>query len=220
MVVNDLGGEPTATGADAGPAQQVVDEIVAAGGQAVANYDDIATWAGGEALVDQAVDDFGGLDVLVNNAGILRDRMSFNMNEEEWDAVIAVHLKGHFAVAASRRGVLAGEGEGDRRARPARRSSTPPASRASTATPARSNYAAAKAGIASMTIVMARELERLGVRVNAIAPVAPHPPHRGARRRPHEARRERVRPLRSRERRGRRRAGSRPTWRTASTDRS
>ena len=98
-MVNDVGGAADGSGADAGPAQQVVDEIVAAGGDAVANADDISTWAGAEALVDQAFDHFGRLDVVINNAGILRDRLSFNMTEEEWDSVIAVHLKGHFAVA-------------------------------------------------------------------------------------------------------------------------
>ncbi len=99
VVVNDLGGEASGEGADQRPAQQVVDEIVAAGGQAAANYDNIAIWDGGAALVAQAVDEFGGLDVLINNAGILRDKMSFNMNEDEWDVVIDVHLKGHFVTS-------------------------------------------------------------------------------------------------------------------------
>ena len=99
VVVNDLGGESSGEGADQRPAQQVADEIVAAGGRAVANFDNIATWDGGQALVAQAVDELGGLDVLINNAGILRDKMSFNMTEEEWDAVINVHLKGHFVTS-------------------------------------------------------------------------------------------------------------------------
>ena len=97
VVVNDLGGSGAGEGADQTPAQQVVDEIKAVGGDAVANYDDCATWSGGEAMVEQAVDTFGALDVLICNAGILRDKMSFNMTEEEFDAVIRVHLKGHFA---------------------------------------------------------------------------------------------------------------------------
>src|SRR5712692_8131155 len=99
VVVNDLGGEATGEGHDRSPAQLVADEIAAAGGRATANYDDIATWAGGQAVVSRAVDTFGGLDVLVNTAGILRDKMSFNMDEAEWDAVIKVHLKGHFSTS-------------------------------------------------------------------------------------------------------------------------
>jgi NAD(P)-dependent dehydrogenase (short-subunit alcohol dehydrogenase family) len=171
VVVNDLGGARTGEGADRGPAQEVVDEIVAAGGTAAANGDDVSTWDGGRALIDQAVDTFGGLDVLVNNAGILRDKMSFNMDEAEWDAVIAVHLKGHFCpsrFAAAHWRVRSKEtGE--------------PVGAAIVNTSSESglygnagqlNYAAAKAGIAAMTIVLARELERAGVRVNAIAPVA------------------------------------------------
>ena len=99
VVVNDLGGAATGEGRDAGPAAQVVEEIRAAGGEAVANTDDISGWAGAEALVGQALETWGRLDVLINNAGILRDRMSFNMDEADWDAVINVQLKGHFARA-------------------------------------------------------------------------------------------------------------------------
>src|SRR5687767_6584928 len=97
VVVNDLGGEMDGSGRSTGPAQDVVDEIVAAGGEAVANGDDISSWDGAASLVQQAVDTFGRLDVLINNAGILRDRMLANMTEAEWDAVIQVHLKGTFA---------------------------------------------------------------------------------------------------------------------------
>ena len=119
VVVNDLGGSRDGTGADAGPAQEVVDEIKAAGGEAAANTDDISSWDGAASLVQQAIDTFGRLDVLVNNAGILRDRMLFSMTEEEWDAVIRVHLKGTFApshhAAAYWREQLEG-GRGGRRA--------------------------------------------------------------------------------------------------------
>src|SRR5437588_5725717 len=97
VVINDLGGEWDGTGQDTRPAQQVADEIKAMGGEAAANYDNVATWDGAQKLVNQAIDTFGDLDILVNNAGILRDRTIFNMSEEEWDAVINVHLKGHFS---------------------------------------------------------------------------------------------------------------------------
>ena len=97
VVVNDLGGSGAGEGADQTPAQLVVDEIKAGGGDGVANYDDCASWSGAEGMVQQAIDTFGGLDVLICNAGILRDKMSFNMSEEEFDSVIRVHLKGHFA---------------------------------------------------------------------------------------------------------------------------
>jgi NAD(P)-dependent dehydrogenase (short-subunit alcohol dehydrogenase family) len=97
VVVNDVGVALDGSGAEAAPAQQVVDEIAAAGGQAVANYDDVADWTGAQRLIETAVEQFGGLDVLVNNAGFLRDRMLANLGEDEWDAVIRVHLKGHFA---------------------------------------------------------------------------------------------------------------------------
>ena len=171
VVVNDLGGAATGEGADQSPAQQVVDEIIAGGGEAVANFDDIASWAGAEALVGQAVDQFGGLDVLVNNAGILRDRMSFSMAEEEWDLVVNVHMKGHFCTTHFA-GVYWRQRAKD---------TGDPADGVIVNTASESglygnagqvNYAAAKAGIAAMTIVVARELERYGVRVNAIAPVA------------------------------------------------
>jgi NAD(P)-dependent dehydrogenase (short-subunit alcohol dehydrogenase family) len=171
VVVNDLGGGATGEGADRTPAQQVVDEIVAAGGRATANYDDCSTWAGGEALVEQAVRELGGLDVLVNNAGILRDKMSFNMTEDEWDSVIRVHLKGHFAptrfAAAYWRARNKETGEPVNAAIVNTSSDSGLYGNAGQA-----NYAAAKAGIAALTIVLARELHRIGVRVNAIAPIA------------------------------------------------
>ena len=171
VVVNDVGGAADGSGADAGPAQQVVDEIEAAGGVAVANTDDISTWAGADALVDQAVEVFGGLDVVINNAGILRDRLSFNMTEAEWDAVIAVHLKGHFAV--SHHAAAWWRQRSKETGQPVGAAIVNTASESGLyGNAGQANYAAAKAGIASMTIVMARELERIGVRVNAIAPVA------------------------------------------------
>jgi NAD(P)-dependent dehydrogenase (short-subunit alcohol dehydrogenase family) len=171
VVVNDLGGSTGGEGSDATPAEQVVAEITAQGGRAIVNSDSVSSWKGAEALVQQAVDTFGGLDVLINNAGILRDKMSFNMDEAEWDSVVDVHLKGHFApsrfAAAYWRAKAKETGEGVN------------AKIVNTASESglygnagQANYAAAKAGIASMTIVMARELERSGVRVNAIAPVA------------------------------------------------
>jgi NAD(P)-dependent dehydrogenase (short-subunit alcohol dehydrogenase family) len=171
VVVNDLGGARTGEGSDVGPAQQVVDEIVAAGGRAAANTNDCSSWTGAEEMVNQAVETFGSLDVLVNNAGILRDKMSFNMTEEEWDAVIKVHLKGHFAPARfagaywRQKSKETGESVNAKVVNTASESGL-------YGNAGQANYAAAKAGIASMTIVLARELERFGVRVNCIAPVA------------------------------------------------
>jgi NAD(P)-dependent dehydrogenase (short-subunit alcohol dehydrogenase family) len=171
VVVNDLGGARTGEGTDAGPAQQVVDEITAAGGKAAANTDDISSWAGAESVVQQAVNTFGGLDVLVNNAGILRDKMSFNMTEDEWDAVIKVHLKGHFA--PSHFAAAYWRQKSKDTSAPVNAKIVNTASESGLyGNAGQANYAAAKAGIAAMTIVLARELERAGVRVNAIAPVA------------------------------------------------
>ena len=171
VVVNDLGGASDGAGSDATPAQQVVDEIAAKGGRAVANYDSVSSWSGAEAMVQQAVDAFGDLDVLVNNAGILRDKMSFNMDEAEWDAVIDVHLKGHFA--PSRFAAAYWRAKSKESGAPVNAKIVNTASESGLyGNAGQVNYAAAKAGIASMTIVMARELERIGVRVNAICPVA------------------------------------------------
>jgi NAD(P)-dependent dehydrogenase (short-subunit alcohol dehydrogenase family) len=170
VVVNDLGVTTDGNGKETGPAHDVVAEIIAAGGEAVANTDDISTWAGAENIVKQAIDTFGGLHVLVNNAGILRDKMLVNMSEAEWDAVIQVHLKGtagpsHFAAAYWRERSKAGE-EVDARI-------------INTSSPSgiygnigQTNYGAAKAGIAAFTVIAAMELERYGVTVNAIAPAA------------------------------------------------
>jgi NAD(P)-dependent dehydrogenase (short-subunit alcohol dehydrogenase family) len=170
VVVNDLGGSADGTGTDRGPAQQVVDEIVAAGGEAVANTDDISDWAGAERIVAQAVETYGRLDVLINNAGILRDRMLANMSEAEWDAVIKVHLKGtagpsHFAAAHWRDRSKAGEDVQGRLIN----TSSPSGIYGNVG---QTNYGAAKAGIATFTIIAADELARYGVTVNCIAPAA------------------------------------------------
>ncbi len=170
VVVNDLGGEWDGTGADSRHAQLVVDEITAAGGEAVPNYDDVASWEGAQRLVQQAVDAYGKLDVLVNNAGILRDKMSFNMDEADWDAVVRVHLKGHFApsrfaAAYWRERVKADHDVSGRIINTASESGL-------FGQAGQANYSAAKAGIASMTIVLARELKKYGVTVNCIAPRA------------------------------------------------
>src|SRR5262245_5952492 len=170
VVVNDIGAELDGTGGSASPAQAVADEIVAAGGEAVVNGDDVADWDGARRLVATAVDTFGRLDVLVNNAGFVRDRMVVSCGEDEWDAVVRVHLKGHFATArfaaehwrarskageavdarivntSSGAGLLGSVGQGA--------------------------YSAAKAGIAALTLVQAAELGRYGVTANAIAPAA------------------------------------------------
>jgi NAD(P)-dependent dehydrogenase (short-subunit alcohol dehydrogenase family) len=171
VVVNDLGGANDGTGSDAGPAQQVVDEITAAGGRAVANTDDVATWDGAKSLVDQAISEFGTLDVVVNNAGILRDSFVAGISEAEWDAVVAVHLKGHAAVLHH---AAAYWKDQSKSGRPVRASVINTASASGTflPNPGQANYGAAKAGIAALTAVAAAELGRYGVRVNAIAPVA------------------------------------------------
>jgi NAD(P)-dependent dehydrogenase (short-subunit alcohol dehydrogenase family) len=170
VVVNDLGGSMDGEGADRGPAQQVVDEIEALGGKALANTDDISDWDGAERLVRSAIDTFGGLDILINNAGILRDRMLTNMSEAEWDAVIKVHLKGTFApcrhaAAYWRERAKAGEANDARIIN----TSSPSGIYGNAG---QTNYGAAKAGIASFTIIAAKELGRYGVTVNAIAPAA------------------------------------------------
>jgi NAD(P)-dependent dehydrogenase (short-subunit alcohol dehydrogenase family) len=170
VVVNDLGGAVDGSGDDRTPAQQVVDEIRAAGGEAVANADDVCEWEGGKRLVDTAVEAFGDIHVLVNNAGILRDRVLVNMSEEEWDSVVHVHLKGHFvptrhAAAHWRAQVKAGV---EVHASVINTSSTS----GLLGNPGQTNYGAAKAGIAAFTTIAADELSRYGVRVNAIAPAA------------------------------------------------
>ncbi|HEY1633874.1 MAG TPA: SDR family oxidoreductase [Acidimicrobiales bacterium] len=170
VVVNDLGGSIDGTGADAGPAKAVVDEIRGRGGEAVANTDDVAEWEGARRLVETATGAFGKLDILVNNAGILRDRMLFNMTEEEWDAVVRVHLKGTFAPTRWAASYWRDEHKAGRLpdARVINTSSTS----GLFANPGQSNYGAAKSGIATFSIIASKELGRYGVTVNAIAPGA------------------------------------------------
>ena len=170
VVINDLGGAMDGTGDDRTPAEQVVDEIKAMGGEAIANADNVADWDGGKRMVDAAVEAFGDLHVLVNNAGILRDRVLINMSEEEWDAVIHVHLKGHFvptrhAAAYWREQSKAGK---DVKASVIHTSSTS----GLLGNPGQTNYGAAKAGIAAFGSIAATELSRYGVRSNTIAPAA------------------------------------------------
>ena len=170
VVVNDLGGDIHGEGEDRAPAQQVVDEIKAMGGEAVANTDSVADWDGAKRLVDLAVETFGDLHVLVNNAGILRDRVLVNMTEAEWDAVIAVHLKGHFcptkhAAVYWREQSKAGK---EVNAAIVHTSSTSGV----LGNGGQTNYGAAKAGIAAFSNICAMELDRYGVRSNAITPMA------------------------------------------------
>ena len=171
VVVNDLGGSPDGTGADASAAQAVADEITAAGGRAVANGEDVSDWDGAKRLIDQAIAAFGGLDVLVNNAGILRDRTIATMSEQEWDAVIRVHLRG--TIAPSRFAVAYWRDK-------AKQTGQPTGARLINTTSAsgiygnfgQSNYGAAKGGIASFTVIAAKELARYGATANAVAPAA------------------------------------------------
>jgi NAD(P)-dependent dehydrogenase (short-subunit alcohol dehydrogenase family) len=170
VVVNDLGGSVSGEGANLSAAQQVVKEITDAGGKAVANGDDISTWDGAQRLIQQTVDTYGGLDVLVNNAGILRDRMTVNMTMEEWDAVIKVHLTGTFCPTrhAAEYWRLNAKNGGVNDGRIINTTSVS----GLYGNAGQLNYAAAKAGIAAMTIVLSRELTRLNVTCNAISPGA------------------------------------------------
>jgi NAD(P)-dependent dehydrogenase (short-subunit alcohol dehydrogenase family) len=170
VVVNDLGAELDGRGSSSGPAGEVVEAIRALGSEAVANGDDVADWEGGARLVQAALDAFGRLDVVVNNAGFLRDRMFASTGEEEWDAVIRVHLKGHFctarhAAAHWRDRAKAGE-------KIDARIINTSSGAGLQGSMAQATYSAAKAGIAALTLVQAAELRRYGVTVNAIAPAA------------------------------------------------
>lgn len=170
VVVNDFGGARDGTGGDLGPADEVAAEIRDMGGQAVANGADVSDWGESKAMIDQAVSEFGKIDAMLSNAGILRDRMLVNMTEEEWDSVIRVHMKGTFAparhVAAHwRERVKAGEKVDGRII-------TTSSVSGIYGNIGQSNYGAAKAGIAAFTIITARELRRYGITVNCIAPGA------------------------------------------------
>ncbi|WP_420618817.1 SDR family oxidoreductase [Candidatus Poriferisocius sp.] len=170
VVVNDLGADPDGRGGDAGPAGEVVEEIRAMGGEAVVNGADVSDFDAARDMIHQAIDTFGTLDILINNAGILRDRMVFSMSEADWDAVVQVHLKGtfapvHHAAAWWREQTKAGRSFQARII--------------NTASPSgifgnvgQTNYGAAKAGIAAFTVISAMELVRYGVTVNCIAPSA------------------------------------------------
>ncbi len=170
VVINDLGAANDGEGADLSPAEEVAAEIRAAGGEAVANGDNVADWEGAQNLINTAVSTFGDLDILVNNAGILRDRVLVNMTEAEWDSVISVHLKGHFAptrwaAAYWREQHKAGI------AKPRNLVHTSSTS-GLFSNPGQSNYGAAKSGIATFSQIVAKELSRYGVVSNCIAPGA------------------------------------------------
>src|ERR1700756_1017732 len=171
VVVNDLGGDNAGQGADSGPARDVVDEITAAGGTAVASSENIATWSGAESVVLQAIAEFGRLDVVVNNAGILRDSFIAGMEESHWDAVIAVHLKGHFAMLRHAAAYWKAQSKAGDQPNAAV-INTASGSGVTIPNAGQANYGSAKAGIAALTLIAAEELERYGVRVNAIAPIA------------------------------------------------
>ena len=170
VVVNDVGGANDGTGADSTPAQQVCNEVIAMGGQAVANYDSVSDWEGAQRMVNQAVETFGDLDILVNNAGILRDRVLVNMTETEWDAVVDVHMKGHFAptrwaAAYWREQVKAGVNKPRHLVHTSSTSGL-------FSNPGQTNYGAAKSGIATFSQICAKELSRYNVKSNCIAPGA------------------------------------------------
>lgn len=170
LVINDLGGANDGSGTDATPAEEVAAEVRAMGGEAIVNGDNVADWEGAQRLINSAVEAFGDLDILVNNAGILRDRVLVNMTEQEWDSVITVHLKGHFAptrwaAAYWREQTKAGI---DKPRNVVHTSSTS----GLFSNPGQANYGAAKTGIATFSQICAKELVRYGVKSNCIAPGA------------------------------------------------
>ncbi len=171
VVVNDIGAGVDGSGKDASPASEVVAAIKKAGGEAIANGEDVSSWKGAKAMIDAAIAHFGKVDILVNNAGILRDRMLTNMDESEWDSVIQVHLKGTFAPSRHAAAYWRDESKkigGPVKGRIINTSSTS----GIYGNVGQTNYGAAKAGIAAFTIIAARELRRYGVTVNAVSPTA------------------------------------------------
>ena len=170
VVVNDLGGDIHGEGEDRAPAQQVVDEIEAMGGEAVANTDSVSDWDGAKRLVDLAVETFGDLHVLVNNAGILRDRMLVNMTAEDWDSVIEVHLRGHFCPTRHAAAYWREQVKAEKTVNAAIVNTSSTSGVLGNA--GQTNYGAAKAGIATFSAICAMELGRYGVRSNAITPMA------------------------------------------------
>ena len=170
VVVNDLGAEVDGSGSSTGPAGEVVDQIRADGGEAIANGDDVSDFEGAKRLIDSAVETFGDLHVLVNNAGILRDRMLVNMTAEEWDDVIRVHLRGTFAPLRHAGAYWRARSKAGEPVDAAIINTT--SSSGIYGNAGQGNYGAAKAGIAGLTVIAARELGRYGVTVNAVAPAA------------------------------------------------
>ena len=168
VVVNDLGVSVTGEGADKRTADEVVDVIKGRGGEAVANYDDVADFNGAKSIIDQAVETYGTLDVVVNNAGILRDRMIFSMTEDDFDSVVRVHLKGTFACTHHAAAYWREQSKAGNQPRAAIVNTVSSAGLQGQAS--QSNYGAAKAGIAAMTIIASLELTRYGVRANCIGP--------------------------------------------------
>ncbi|MFM7489044.1 MAG: SDR family oxidoreductase [Actinomycetota bacterium] len=170
VVVNDLGGANDGTGSDMTPAQQTVADIKTMGGDAIVNTDNVADWDGAKRMIDQAIETFGDLDILVNNAGILRDRVLVNMTEAEWDAVIAVHLKGHFA--PTRHAAAYWREQAKKGVNKPRNIVHTSSTSGLFSNPGQTNYGAAKSGIATFSQICAKELARYNVKSNSIAPAA------------------------------------------------
>jgi NAD(P)-dependent dehydrogenase (short-subunit alcohol dehydrogenase family) len=170
VVVNDLGGHFDGTGQSRSPAEEVVKEIRSAGGEAVANFESVTDFKSAKRIIECAVDNFGKLNIVVNNAGILRDRMIFNMNEEDWDAVVAVHLKGTFNVARHATSYWREQHKAGNMLNGRLINTSSDSGLLGNA--GQSNYGAAKAAVAAMAVIVDREMSRYGVTANAIAPVA------------------------------------------------